>query len=84
MASVSCILLVTTRSIAPLGVYGCIIIHDTMHCMDTGEAVMISNKIYHFMHDHHRSVAHKGGWACIGVCVLMFDMDTGQPMTTST
>ena len=54
-----------------------------MHYVHTGEAVVTSTKIDIFMLVTTRPVAHSGRFVCILSCVGEFDMDTGQPMVTS-
>ena len=47
------------------------------------EAVVTSDKIWHFLLAATRPIAHSGGCACIRNCVGEFGMDTWWPLVTS-
>ena len=51
-----------------------------MHHVDTGEAMVTSNKILTFFAGHPE--AYPGVCACIPICVDKFDMDTGHTLVT--
>ena len=71
------------RTVLVPGVCPCICIRSMMHYVHTGEAVVTSTKIDIFMLVTTRPVAHSEQDVCIRCCVVEFDMDTGQPMVTS-
>ena len=54
-----------------------------MHYVNTGEAVVTSQKIDIFLLVTTRHTAHSGRSECFRNCVVEFGMDTGQPLVNS-
>ena len=55
-----------------------------MHYLHTGEAVVTRQKFDIFLACHHEAyIAHSERLVCIPNCVGEFEMDTGQPLVTS-
>ena len=74
---------VIRKTVLVPGVCLCIHIEAMMQHVHTGEAMMTSDKLCHFLLVTMRLIAHSGGCACIQNCVGEFGMYTGWPLATS-
>ena len=48
----------------------------------TGSVPPVGFKFNYFLMVNTRSVAHPGGCACIPICVVKLNMDSGHPVVT--
>ena len=52
-------------------------------CHDTGEAMVTSDNIQYYLTGRHEAGITSIGDPYVGICAMMFHMDTGQALVTS-